>query len=132
MNERATRSAIISNFQSHLIRNTGIQDGDAVVIYYAGHGSRVAPPAQWMLHNAAVELLCPHDERMTVNGELVHGIPDRAINALLHELAAAKGNNIVCAFLCTSSHTRISHPYNRPSSLIPVILADLLASYLPE
>ncbi|KAF8815985.1 hypothetical protein BYT27DRAFT_7209205 [Phlegmacium glaucopus] len=97
-NKSATRSAIISNFKSHLINNPEIQKGDAIVIFYAGHGSRVAPPKEWMLDGAWVETICPHDERTNVDGEFIHGIPDRTVNALLHELSSVKHNNITVIF----------------------------------
>lgn len=96
VNEFATRKAILSNFRTHLIDNIGIQNGDTIVVYYAGHGSRVTAPADWPATDGKIETICPHDETMIdLNGDLVHGIPDRTINWLLNKLAAVKGNNIV-------------------------------------
>jgi len=39
--ERATRNAIINGIQHHLTENN-IERGDAMLIFYAGHGSRAA------------------------------------------------------------------------------------------
>ena len=40
--KQATRSAIINDgFQKHLINNCNIQYGDAMVVFYAGHGGAV-------------------------------------------------------------------------------------------
>ena len=95
-NEFATREAIISNFRMHLIYNHEILDGDTMVVYYAGHGSRVETPTGWPSSDGMIETICPYDERtIGPKGEVIHGIPDRTINSLLHELAAVKGNNIV-------------------------------------
>jgi hypothetical protein len=93
-NETATRSAIISSL-SYLAQNVDIRHGDAVVFFYAGHGSRIAAPKEWMT-SKQIETLCPHDERMTdAKGEFIHGIPDRTVNKLLFKLSFVKGNNIV-------------------------------------
>jgi hypothetical protein len=37
-NEEATRQIIIETFQSHLIDNPRIQDGDPMLLYFSGHG----------------------------------------------------------------------------------------------
>ncbi|KIM75325.1 hypothetical protein PILCRDRAFT_13734 [Piloderma croceum F 1598] len=60
--EQATRSAIISRFQKHLIENSNIQHGDAIVVFYAGHGSQTDAPSGWIVDNGKVETICPHDE----------------------------------------------------------------------
>jgi hypothetical protein len=94
--ERATRSAIISGFQKHLIENSNIQRGDAIEIFYAGHGSQTDAPRGWIADNGRVETICPHDERSIGNdGKEIFGIPDRTIGGLLRNLATNKGDNIV-------------------------------------
>jgi hypothetical protein len=76
--------------------DNGIEEGDAIVIFYAGHGSRVGAPTGWMSSDDIIETLCPHDERtIHKTGEAIHGIPDRTINAILYDLSSVKGNNIV-------------------------------------
>jgi hypothetical protein len=114
-NEQATRSAIISHFESHLTHNTAIQNNDPIVIYYSGHGSRAPAPQGWMSTDGRIETLCPHDEREDSQGEWIHGIPDRTINALLRELAAVKGNNIVRA---VTSHSRSNASYHLVQTVI--------------
>lgn len=95
-NEDATREAILETFQSHLIENPSIEMDDAIIIYYAGHGSRATAPNSWPSTDGKIETLVPQDERAkTSEGEVIHGIPDRTINVLLGRLATAKGNNIV-------------------------------------
>ena len=94
--ERATRSAIISGFQDHLIDNNNIERGDAIVIYYAGHGSRAAAPKGWVADETKVETICPYDERtFDCDGKEIFGIPDRTIGGLLRKLCSYKGDNIV-------------------------------------
>lgn len=94
--ESATRGNIISTFSKHLTQNEEILEGDAMIVYYAGHGSRVPAPEGWQASDGQIETICPHDEGMqTADGKVITGIPDRTVNTLLRELAAKKGNNIV-------------------------------------
>jgi Caspase domain len=97
VNEAASRHAIIASFKSHFIRNEEIRKGDAMIFFYAGHGSRVEAPPGWSADNNLMETICPHDER-TKDGDQndVHGIPDRTIDGLMRSLAFHKGDNIVC------------------------------------
>lgn len=95
-NEKATRSAIISGFQKHLIENNNIERGDAMVVFYAGHGSRVLAPKGWVADGSKIETICPHDERtIGRNGKEVFSIPDRTLGGLLRKLSSIKGDNIV-------------------------------------
>ena len=94
--ERATRSAILNGFQHHLIENNNIERGDAMVIFYAGHGSRTDAPKGWVPDDGKVETICPHDEgSIGDDRKEIFAIPDRTISGLLRRLAAAKGDNIV-------------------------------------
>jgi hypothetical protein len=103
LSEDATREAIISTFQSHLIGNNEIQTDDAMVFFYAGHGSRIEAPKGWVTGGNQIETICPHDERtMLGKGDLIFGIPDRTINGLLRKLASIKGDNIVRLVLSLS------------------------------
>ncbi|KAJ6480809.1 caspase domain-containing protein [Mycena vitilis] len=103
-NADATRESIISIFQSHLIHNPSIEKNDAIVVYYAGHGSRAPAPSSWPSTDGKIETIVPHDERTeTDDGETVHGIPDRTINTLLGQLASARGNNITVILDCCHS-----------------------------
>lgn len=109
-NEFATRDSIITTFQKHLIENITIERGDAIIIFYAGHGGRVDAPEGWISTDGKIETICPRDEWAPCPHDntclicpfddasrrrLVCGIPDRTINALLRRLADAKGDNVV-------------------------------------
>jgi hypothetical protein len=96
VDEDATRGAIMHHFETDLINNEEIQREDAILIYFAGHGSRSLAPGTWPSPEKQVESIVPHDEGTRDQlGNYVHGIPDRAINAQLRTLAASKGANIV-------------------------------------
>jgi hypothetical protein len=95
--DEATRSAILGGFETYLIDNVNINPGDAIVVYYAGHGCRADAPTRWGADDNQVETICPHDSDMTdPNGEKIFGIPHRTIGGLLRKLASKKGDNIVC------------------------------------
>ncbi|KAJ6622353.1 caspase domain-containing protein [Mycena sp. CBHHK59/15] len=102
-NADATRAAILSAFHTHLIDNPEIERGESIVIYFAGHGSRVLAPTGWETSSGQVETICPSDESSQADGELIHGIPDFTINALLRILAREKGNNVT--LVCDSCHS---------------------------
>ncbi|KAF7337910.1 hypothetical protein MVEN_02014200 [Mycena venus] len=121
INEQATRAAILEKFQTHLIHNPSIEKNDTIIIYYAGHGSRATAPASWPSGpDGKIETLVPHDEREDIElGNVVHGIPDRTIHALLGTLASVKGNNITvildCCYSasCTRGYARSMFPCTR-------------------
>ncbi|KAJ7289261.1 caspase domain-containing protein [Mycena rebaudengoi] len=135
--EDATRSAIISTFQSHFINNPKIPNkGNATMIFFfAGHGDRVAATGNLMASDRMVETICPHDGgTLDAAGQYVYGIPDYVLGWLLRELAATKGNNITVIF--DSCHSggmgrkvgRARAPPNRkvPWRPIPLELDDYL------
>lgn len=97
---QATREAIVAGFKNHLIGNPSIAPNgrDAMIVFYAGHGSETPAPKGWISQGGKIENICPHDEQtLLVDGTEVHGIPDRTVGALLRTLAAEKGDNIVCS-----------------------------------
>ncbi|KJA26999.1 hypothetical protein HYPSUDRAFT_35516 [Hypholoma sublateritium FD-334 SS-4] len=98
-NKDATRQNILDSIQTHLLRNTCIEQGDAMIIFFAGHGNRVAAPEGWFSSDGEIETICPHDESMKDrDDEPIPGIPDRTINDLTRRLAETKGNNITLIF----------------------------------
>ncbi|KAJ7923547.1 caspase domain-containing protein [Mycena leptocephala] len=106
VNEKATRSAILSAFESHLLHNPNIPDhGDAtMILFFAGHGSRFKAPSDLIAPDHMVEAICPVDERTTNDaGEYVHAIPDYVLVCLLSELADKKGINIAVILDCCYS-----------------------------
>ncbi|KDR73806.1 hypothetical protein GALMADRAFT_142236 [Galerina marginata CBS 339.88] len=86
--EQATREKIIGTFESHFINNSAITPGDAIVFYFAGHGSRQKAPDGWHSEDDKVETICPYDVMNT------SGIPDYTFTHLLRQLTFYKGNNI--------------------------------------
>jgi hypothetical protein len=94
-NAEATRENILSSFRSYLIDNPDIEEGDRIIVFYAGHGSTAKAPDDWG-GPSDVETICPVDESMPgPDGAPTPGIPDVTLNALFRILARSKGNNIV-------------------------------------
>jgi hypothetical protein len=94
---QATRSNIIKHFRV-LELSPEIQRGDAIVIYYAGHGGESSVPAQWHTSGMRIQVIFPVDVNTKDKaGNMVYPIPDRTIAVLLNDIAKAKGNNIVRA-----------------------------------
>ncbi|KAJ7905979.1 caspase domain-containing protein [Mycena leptocephala] len=105
-NENATRLAILSAFESHLLDNRNIPDhGDAtMILFFAGHGSRFDAPGDLIAPDRRVEAICPVDERTTNDaGEYIHAIPDYVLICLLSRLADKKGTNITVILDCCHS-----------------------------
>ncbi|KAI0690530.1 hypothetical protein BC835DRAFT_175812 [Cytidiella melzeri] len=106
-NCEATKRAIEDNFMAHLVNNPDIDRDDAILIYYAGHGSSVHSPRGWYKDGMReVEILCPYDHDCKSPEGRVAGISDRSFLAMLRDLAQAKGNNItVILDCCFSAHS---------------------------
>ncbi|KAJ7111504.1 hypothetical protein C8R44DRAFT_534988, partial [Mycena epipterygia] len=96
----ATRDKILAAFESHLLKNPRIPDrGDAsMILFFAGHGTRVYAPKNLMSQDEMVEGICPFDERTSPGGKYVHTIPDHVLVHLLRELCEKKGQNITVIF----------------------------------
>ena len=92
----ATRAAIIDRIEAFSL-NDEIKKGDPILIYYAGHGGSADTPKGWEVGSTGkIELLIPYDYSSSLEGgNYKHGIPDRAMGALLFRLADKKGDNIV-------------------------------------
>ncbi|KAJ7323547.1 hypothetical protein DFH08DRAFT_630799, partial [Mycena albidolilacea] len=102
--EDATREAIVQKFRKHLIDNPSVEKDDTIIVYYGGHGSRTVAPDSWRYTDGKIETMVPHDGRAKkVQAEIIHGIINRTINALLSNLATAKGNNITVILDCCHS-----------------------------
>ncbi|KAJ7207140.1 hypothetical protein GGX14DRAFT_456331 [Mycena pura] len=101
-NEEATRQEITSSIAA-LAKDNRIQNGDAIAIFYAGHGAEARPPAGWSAGElgprARIQMLCAYDfVPATTDAENGQGIPDITLSVLLSQLAEAKGNNITVIF----------------------------------
>ena len=93
-NEDATRSAILDAFDTQFTTNSGVQKGDPMLFFFAGHGSRVKPHDDWHTETDEVEALVPYDQGSSENS-VVYGIPYLTLRRLVQKLASVKGNNIV-------------------------------------
>ncbi|TFK26500.1 hypothetical protein FA15DRAFT_637454 [Coprinopsis marcescibilis] len=99
LDSQATKENIERAFMEHLINNPDIHHGDAMIVYFAGHGSRVTAPRDWyrgMRKHRSVEVLCTHDYDTKDARDLgrIAGISDRSMSAMLGDLSAVKGDNI--------------------------------------
>ena len=59
--EQATRKTILNTFESHFIDNLAITPGDAMIFYFAGHGSHQKAPLDWNSEDNKVETICPYN-----------------------------------------------------------------------
>ncbi|KAK7042475.1 hypothetical protein R3P38DRAFT_3179027 [Favolaschia claudopus] len=109
LDNHATKHNIEQSFLRHLVHNENIQRGDAIVIFFAGHGSTAAAPTGWF-HKTSVggvaEVLCSYD----FGHRGVAGISDRSLQAMLQELSDAKGDNI--AVILDSCFAPLQSPSN--------------------
>jgi pimeloyl-ACP methyl ester carboxylesterase len=105
LNQQATRSAVIEQFRSHLAR---AKDGDAVVFWYSGHGSRQATSAAPGLEpDGYDETLVLYDSR-TPNGT---DLADKELAALIKDVALVGVHVFVGLDCCNSgSGTRDVFP----------------------
>jgi hypothetical protein len=102
--EEATQREISKQFDHFLLGNANIQRDDAIILFFAGHGSQPDAPQGWLAENNKIETLCSHDVRTDgEDGEEVWGISDRAIDVLMRRLASEKTDNIVAVFDCCHS-----------------------------
>ncbi|KAF5380613.1 hypothetical protein D9615_004635 [Tricholomella constricta] len=108
LDHQATKQAIEDSFMTHLVNNAAVDRGDAIVIYFAGHGSVIPAPKDWFQGVAYsvtgnVEVLCPYDHDTKQLRGRIAGISDRSMHALIRELAQAKGDNITFIADCCFS-----------------------------
>ncbi|KAH9834619.1 caspase domain-containing protein [Rhodofomes roseus] len=125
LDDSATRAAIIDQFLQ-MQKDTRIEAGDPILVYYAGHGGEAKPPSTWP-ETSDIQTLIPHDFGTTVDGQTVHGIPDYTLGALLSRLAETKGDNITVILDCCHSgsgtrttdadSTRLGRGVNVPDTL---------------
>ncbi|KAG6813378.1 hypothetical protein H0H92_011644 [Tricholoma furcatifolium] len=111
LDRKATKQAIEDSFMNHLTNNPAIDRGDAIVVYFAGHGSTIPAPKEWFEghkypSHRNVEVLCPFDHDTKHGNGRIAGISDRSIHALLDELARVKGDNITFIADCCFSPSK--------------------------
>ncbi|KII92774.1 hypothetical protein PLICRDRAFT_102627 [Plicaturopsis crispa FD-325 SS-3] len=103
LDNEATKTQIEDRFMDHLVNNPAIERDDAILIYFAGHGSTLTAPRDWFEgETGRVEVLCPHDHdtKCATTGGRVAGISDRSMHAMLSDLSAVKGSNITLILDC--------------------------------
>lgn len=113
LDEEATLQNIQAAFVSHLVQNEAIHRGDAILVYFAGHGSLIRAPPDWPLGQTAtrdIQVLCPYDHDTKTTQGRVAGFSDVSLKALLKALSLAKGNNVTVAVdSCFSPPSNIRH-----------------------
>lgn len=127
----ATKRRIEDKFMSHLINNPAIEAGDAILIYFAGHGSRVRSPTGWYKHGLGeVEVLCPYDHDTRAAEGRIAGISDRSLRAMIDDLCRAKGDNITLmldtCFSPLRSHEKMGQQHVRYTETVKATPNDLL------
>lgn len=95
--EHATCENIRAAFEAGPPQGSLQKDG-LLIFFYAGHGSRIKAPPDWITEDGSVEVLCPHDAE---NGQNV--VHDFIINHLLQKLAR-EYPNIVSILLAQLAH----------------------------
>ncbi|KAL0954613.1 hypothetical protein HGRIS_003573 [Hohenbuehelia grisea] len=93
--KEATRQEILRCL-TEMVDDSRINPGDAILIYYAGHGAQCRPPQEWPTDAAYIQMICPYnfDPNPVPGDEDAQGILDVVIGKHLSELAEAKLNNI--------------------------------------
>ncbi|KAJ3934892.1 MAG: hypothetical protein NXY57DRAFT_913912 [Lentinula lateritia] len=97
VNEKATKQNIETTLNTHLLNNSRIRKGDAILIYFAGHGSTLKAPRDWLLEKnlrCNVEVLCTYDHDTKGPDGRIAGISARAMHTFIHDLSKLKGNNV--------------------------------------
>ncbi|KAF9477973.1 hypothetical protein BDN70DRAFT_74423 [Pholiota conissans] len=107
INEKATRSNIINALKS--FRNDKrIDKGDAIFVYYAGHGTQIDPPKERRgATPQQIQAIVPYDCDSEGEGgksrTRVPPIPDYVLEILLSKIVEEKGDNITVLFDCCHS-----------------------------
>lgn len=104
LGKQATKHNIEQSFSDHLTNNPTIEHGDAILIYFAGHGSSIRAPRGWYGDGSKdVEVLCTFDYDTKWSEGRVAGISDRSLHAMIGELCRLKGDNITLILDCCFS-----------------------------
>lgn len=107
--ENATRAQMTGALHSHFGR---ARAGDALLLYYAGHGTSYLIDDVWAesasvvpVRGNAVDALCPVDRGLQPDGTVVSDISDREFHAIfsLHAARLGPTRNITVVFDCSFS-----------------------------
>ena len=140
IDSQATKRNIEERFLSHFVNNPAIEPGDALIFYYAGHGSSIrAPPGWFDRGHGDVSVLCTYDyDTKLSNGKTNAGISDRSMHAMLRDLAQVKGDNITLILdtcFClppTDTNDPKERRYTRYTPTRKATREDLLAGLWPS
>jgi len=104
LDSEATTTNVEDAFTSHLLDNPAIEHGDAILIYWAGHGSSLLAPRSLSGSPSAkgyghIDMLVTydHDTKSPSGSGRISGISDRSMFAMIQSLSQAKGDNITLA-----------------------------------
>jgi hypothetical protein len=114
LDNQATKQKIEDSFMEHLVNNAAIEKNDAIVIYFAGHGSSLVAPRDWFSeadNTAEEQVICPYDHDTNTTQGRIAGISERSLHALIDDLSSIKGNNITLILDCCFSPAQT--PRNR-------------------
>ena len=106
LDNQATKQKIEDSFMEHLVNNPAIEKNDAIIIYFAGHGSSLVAPRDWFQeadNTTEVQVICPYDHDTNTTQGRIAGISDRSLHALIDDLSSTKGNNITLILDCCFS-----------------------------
>ena len=106
LDSQATKQRIEDSFMEHLVNNAMIEKNDAIIIYFAGHGSSIAAPRDWFQeadNTAKVQVICSYDHDTNTTQGRIAGISERSLHALIDDLSLTKGNNITLILDCCFS-----------------------------
>ena len=128
LDNQATKLKIEDSFMEHLVNNAVIQKNDAIIIYFAGHGSSLVAPRDWFSeleadNTAEEQVICPHDHDTNTTQGRIAGISERSLHALIDDLSSIKGNNITlildCCFSAQTPRNRKIIRYTRTTKAVP-------------
>jgi hypothetical protein len=109
LDRQASKQNIEDHFAQHLLNNRSIERGDAILIYFAGHGSRLPAPDPWYPLGSkcqTVDVLCAYDHDTNTERGRQSGISDRSFHAMMKDLYSSKGNNITVVLDCCFAPTQ--------------------------
>ncbi|KZT00935.1 uncharacterized protein LAESUDRAFT_764155 [Laetiporus sulphureus 93-53] len=101
LDRNATREAIITTLHDHLLNNPMIKRGDAIIIYFAGHGARYVND-----RGGSYEAIVPADRGKMLSADsldIVEDICEHKLHSYLNQLRDAKGYNITLILDCCYS-----------------------------
>jgi hypothetical protein len=101
LDSEATTTNFENAFTSHLLDNPAIERGDAILVYWAGHGSSLLAPRSITGSSSAkgydhINMLVTydHDTKTPFGSGRIPGISDRSMFSMIRALSQTKGDNI--------------------------------------